>query len=80
MRKTVMIHKSGNDEDTLRIFSHGNGCTYSVYFGEVGSPMHNLWFQDQDATALHNEFINMETANPSMATRDVWLAVLDSYL
>ena len=78
--QTITIHDSGNGGDRIKIDSIGNGLNYAVCFGEAGSPMHNLYFQGEDAIAIRNEFDAMESANPEMATRDIWFTVLDPYL
>lgn len=78
--KTVTIHESGNGSDRMRVDSIGNGLDYSVYFGESGSPMLNLYFQGDDASQLRDEFDAMESTNPEMPTRDAWFAALDPYL
>lgn len=78
--KSVVIHSSGHGGDKLEIISYGNGTAYNVAFGEAGSPMHNLFFQGDDASLISDEFDSIETAFPHMETRDVWLSVLDPYL
>lgn len=78
--KIVTIHESGQGSDKLTVDSWGNGWGHAIQFGEAGSPMRTLWFQDEDSTILRDEFDAMETARPNVSTREIWLDVLDPYL
>lgn len=76
----LAIHKSGQGGDKLVITSYYNGTAYSAAFGEAGSPMRNLFFQDDYATQLMDEFNKLETAYPNEKTRKLWMLVLEPYL
>lgn len=81
MRQT-QIHDSLDASGTnrLTVTSHGNGVAYAVQMGSTGEPMRTLFLQGDDATTLRDEFDAMEQARPYLATRDIWLLVLDAYL
>lgn len=77
---SVMIHQSGIGAEALSVVSYGNGLAYLLKFGSAGNPSRDLYLQGDDATAFRDEFDAMETANPEMPSRDIWLAVSDPYL
>lgn len=78
--QSITIHKSGTGADTLQIDSHGNGAAYAVQFGDLTGPMRSLWFDGDDAAQLREDLDAREAAKPDEPTRDVWFAILDSYL
>ena len=73
----MTIHR--NDE--FRVDSWGNGWGYAVQFGSADNlPMRTIWFQDEDATILSDDFDARENAEPNKATSEIWLETLDPYL
>jgi len=76
----ITIHDSGEGAERLRVDSYDNGTAYNVSFGEAGSPMRNIYFHGDHATALRETFDAIEAINPDKPTRDVWFDALDPYL
>ena len=78
----AIIHTSYDAAGTnrLTVTSHGNGLAYAVQMGSAGEPMRTLFLQGDDAITFRDEFDAMEQARPYLATRDIWLVVLDAYL
>lgn len=76
----VTIHDTGHGGDRFKVDSWFNGLAYNFHFGEAGSPMRNVYLQGEDATAIRDEFDNIESQDPDRESREIWLALLDPYL
>lgn len=73
----VTIHETG--ADALRVDSWFNGEAYAIHFGEGGAPSRTLWLQGDGATEIRDHVEALESMNPNMEARKIWLHAIDTY-
>ena len=76
----IPIHTSGHGAAHLRVDSYHNGAAYNVSFGEAGSPMLNVFLQDDDAAQFRADWDAAEADDPERETAEIIRHLLDDHL